>query len=153
MSFEGIDARVPYDYQHRRPLMELDFPVGEFERRLLALQDSTDLDAIVVHGGAGYESDVRYLSGFASYFGDVVVVVPPRGEPVLITNAIYHGEPLHSNLQKTWLRDVRPLLNPHSTGRPQSVAAAAADVIRSWGASTGRVGLADLRHMTWRFRS
>lgn len=149
----SIDARVPYDYEHRRHLMELDFPVEEFERRVLSLQDSTGLDAIVVHGGAGYESNVRYLGGFASYFGDVVVVVPRHGDPVLITNAVYHGEPLHSNLQKTRLRDVRALLNPHSTGHPKSVAATTADLVRSWGVATGRVGLADLRHVTWRFRT
>jgi hypothetical protein len=39
-------------------------------------------------------------------------MVVPLGGPVgLTTNAVMHGEPMHSGIQDTWVRDVR--CTPH----------------------------------------
>ena len=64
---------------------------------------------VLVLLGAGLDSvNVEYLTGFRNpYRGDALVVIPPEGDPILITNSIAHGEPLHTGVQDTWLRDVR----------------------------------------------
>lgn len=141
---------MPFTWTDREPLLELDFAVEEFERRLAAAQEEMGrqgLDALIVYGGAGSESDVRYLSGFPSWWGESLVVVPADGDPVFVTNAIFHGEPMHSNVQKSWIRDLRPLLNAQSTVRPRSVVDLAVDAVKEWGSTTGRVGLADSRRV------
>jgi len=142
-----VEARVPYSWEDRKPVLELDFPAAEFEERIRAVQHALaqrGADALAVYGGASQESNVRYLSGFGSWWGDALVMVPRRGDPVLITNSIFHGEPMHSNLQTTWIQDLRPLLNPHSTGTPKSVVEAGRDVLGEWGALTGTVAFVDL---------
>ncbi len=142
-----VHARVPYAWEDREPVLELDFPVTEFERRLHAVQQALaecGAGALAVYGAASQESNVRYLSGFGSWWGDALVMVPRNGDPVLITNSVFHGEPMHSNLQTTWIRDLRPLLNPHSTGMPKSVIEAGKDVLAEWGLCTGTVAFVDL---------
>jgi Xaa-Pro aminopeptidase len=143
-----VASRVPFSWNDRLPWLELDFPVAEFEGRVGRIQETIandGLDALIVYGGTGSESNVRYISGFASFWGDNLVLVPGSGAPTLITNAIFHGEPMHSNIQTTWLEDVRPLLNPHSTSRPLSLVDIAAIVMDDWGVGSGRLGIADTR--------
>jgi Xaa-Pro aminopeptidase len=139
-----VAARVPFGWEDRAAVLELDFPIEEFQRRIGAVQAqliAAGLDALVAWGGAGAESDVRYLSGFGSWWGDTLVVVLRSGEPTLITNAIFHGEPMHSNVQTTWIKDVRPLLNPQSTGHARDIADLAADVLHEHGASAGKIAI------------
>ncbi|CAA9539273.1 MAG: hypothetical protein AVDCRST_MAG79-1701 [uncultured Thermoleophilia bacterium] len=138
-------ARVPFGWVDREPLLELDVPTTEFERRVAGVQELVGrarLDALVVWGGPGAESDVRYLSGFASWSGDSVVLVPRTGEPVLVTAAIFHGEPLHSNIQMSWLRDVRPVARGQSGDPAGALAGRAADVLEAWRVRAGRIGVA-----------
>ncbi|MDA4114893.1 MAG: hypothetical protein OK474_12690 [Thaumarchaeota archaeon] len=53
--------------------------------------------------------DVRWISGFASIHGHAVVVLPLDGEPSLIINGSFHGEPMHSYAWMTWIHDIRPV--------------------------------------------
>ncbi|MDO8213550.1 Xaa-Pro peptidase family protein [Conexibacter sp. CPCC 206217] len=150
-----IDARVPFSWEDREPILELDFEIAEYRARIDRLQRllaDEQIDAMVVYGGDA-ECSVRYLSGFFNYWGDTVVLIPQAGEPTLITNAIYHGEPMHSNIQTTWMRDVRVLLNAQSTKRPHTVVAGAADLIGEWGLARGRVAYADTRHLPMRIHA
>lgn len=150
-----VRARVPYAWADREPVLELDFPVAEFERRIHAVQQALaqrGARALVAYGGPSQESNVRYLSGFGSWWGDALVMVPRSGDPVLITNAIFHGEPMHSNLQTTWIHDLRPLLHPHSTATPKSVVEAGWDVLAEWGVLTGSIAFADLAQVPARIR-
>jgi Xaa-Pro aminopeptidase len=143
-----VASRVPFAWEDRLPWLELDFPIEEFEDRVGRIQRTIadeGLDALIVYGGTGSESNVRYISGFASFWGDNLVLVPATGAPILITNAIFHGEPMHSNIQTTWLEDVRPLLNPHSTSNPLSLVDLAAAALEEWGVGGGRFGIADTR--------
>lgn len=145
-----IASRIPFTWEDRLPWLELDFPVAEFEERLGRIQRmmaADGLDALLVYGGTGSESNVRYVSGFASFWGDNLVLVPGSGAPVLVTNAIFHGEPMHSNIQSTWLEDVRPLLNPHSTSNPLSLVDLAESALGDWGCVGGRLGIADTRDL------
>jgi len=142
-----MNARVPYTWEDRQPHLELHFPVAEFERRVRGVQEALGrrgLSALAVYGAAGQESNVRYLSGFESWWGESLVMVPRRGDPILITSSIFHGEPMHSNVQTTWIKDLRPVLNPHSTATPKSLLAMGQEVLADWGIATGRVAFADL---------
>ncbi len=146
-AFDHAIARVPYGYEHRRPMMELDFAVDEFRRRLTGMQQAMGqrgFTALVIAGAGERSSDVRYVSGFANGWGESVVVVPDAADPVLLTNGIFHGEPMHSNVQTTWLRDVRAVPHPRSTGAPPSTLAdallEALSVVALPAASIGLVG-------------
>ncbi len=74
------------------------------------------VDVLVILG-AGLDSvNVEYLTGFRNpYRGDAVVVIVGDADPILITSSIAHGEPLHTGVQDTWLRDVR--CSPNERGR------------------------------------
>jgi Xaa-Pro aminopeptidase len=151
MALTDVASRVPFGLEDRRRWMELDFPQAEYERRVVRIQElmgRDGLDAMILYGGTTSESNVRYVSGFASFWGDSLVLVPARGAPVLTTNAIFHGEPMHSNIQSTWLEDIRPLLNRHSTATPLSIVDVARGVLSDWGAGAGRIGIADVRDVT-----
>ena len=119
-----LASRVPFAWEDRLPWLELDFPIAEFEARVARLQQALEadgLDALILYGGQVSENNIRYVSGFWSFWGDSLVLVARTGAPILLTNAIFHGEPMHSNIQTTWLRDVRPVLNRHSTATPVSL--------------------------------
>ena len=105
-----VNARVPYSFRDREPWLELDVPMAEFRRRVSETQQlvaAHGFAALAVYARGGEESNVRYLSGFSPWWGEAMVMVPQAGEPVLLTNAIFHGEPMHSNLQTTWFKDIR----------------------------------------------
>jgi Xaa-Pro aminopeptidase len=105
-----MTAKVPYAWRNRQPWLELDLPIAEFEARITAVQDrlrQAGLDALLVWEHADRGSNVRYLTGFNMVWGTSIALVHRDREPVLLTNAVAHGEPMHSNIQTAWLRDVR----------------------------------------------
>jgi len=141
-----VPARVPYSFADREPWLELDFPIAEFQRRVAAVQaalEDDELDALLVYGDQHLQANVRYLSGFFGLFGQSWLVVGRSGEPVLVTNAVLHAEPMHSNVQKTYLRDVRPLPHPTSTGTRLTLVEFALEAVGEISAG-GRVGISDL---------
>ena len=141
-----VPARVPYTFADREPWLELDFPVAEFERRVAAAQgilEQEELDALLVYGDQFLKSSVRYLSGFVGLLGQSWVIVGRDSEPALVTNAVLHGEPMHSNIQTTWLRDVRPLPHPTSTGTRLTLVDFALEALAEVG-DGGRIGVSDL---------
>src|SRR5262249_5487919 len=48
------------------------------------------------------------------YSGDTLIVIPATGAVGLTTNAVMHGEPMHSGIQDTWIRDVRCAPHPRT---------------------------------------
>jgi Xaa-Pro aminopeptidase len=140
-----VPARVPYGYADREQWLELDFPVEEFERRAAGIRralEEEELEALILFGDHNIEANVRYVSGFFGLFGQSWVIVPRSGDPVLVTNAVLHGEPMHSNVQKTFLRDVRPVPHPTSTGTRMTPVDFVLDALEEF-APSGAVGLAD----------
>ena len=140
-----VPARVPYGYVDREPWLELDFPVEEFRRRETAIQEAleeADLEALLMYGDQYLESNVRYVSGFYGLFGQSWVIVPRSRPPILVTNAVLHGEPMHSNIQTTFLDDIRAVPHPTSTGTRLTPVDFVIDAIDEF-APTGNVGLAD----------
>jgi Xaa-Pro aminopeptidase len=115
---EAIFGRVDYGPDERRHWAELAFPVEEYRERVARLQArlaEQDLAGAIVRGVGADVANVAYLSGWTNpLMGDAIVVVPTEGEPALVTNAIVHGEPMHTEIYKVWFDDVR--CSPHGRG-------------------------------------
>ncbi|WP_269751189.1 M24 family metallopeptidase [Acuticoccus mangrovi] len=127
--------------------MELDFSADEYARRcreLAAEMREDGLDALLIFERGGDCSNTRYLTGFAhasTFTGDSLTLVRDDGEVALITSAIAHGEPMHSNIQTAWLETVRCL----ASGAAEAFAATAGEVLAAW--TSRRVGLHDPDHL------
>lgn len=133
-------GRVPFGYEDRLRWQILPFTSEEYEarvERLRASMASEGIDCLLVYGTNADPANVRYLTNFDDlYGGDTVVAIPSSGEVVLITNAVMHGEPMHSGVPHVWPRDVRAAAAPRTvTGKAQAVTVAdhVRDVLSSLG--------------------
>ena len=89
-----------------------DFPVAEYEARLLraqAMMHAQQIDALFLTT----EADLRYFSGFRTAFWQSptrpwFLIVPKDGEPVAVIPEI--GAPL---MRETWVTDIRTWSAPH----------------------------------------
>lgn len=134
-----LKGRTPYDWDYREPLAELDLPACEFERRLNAVRQwlaSNEIDVLAVVATGADVSNARYLSGYAATRGTSIVLVHRDRDPVLVTSSIAHLEPMHSNFQTIWMKQVL------ASATPAGVVAIASDVLAQWGSSL-RVGVCD----------
>ena len=141
-------GRVPYSLEDRLPWMNLPFEVSEYHQRIERLRShmaQNKLDAIVVVGNRADNSNVRYLSNFEDFYGgESIVVVPAVGQPGFTTNAIMHGEPMHSGIQDCWIENVRCAAAPRTvTGDadPVTIFDHVEDFINESGAGKGQIGL------------
>jgi Xaa-Pro aminopeptidase len=128
--------------------MNLPFPVEEYHERigrLRGLMARDAFDCLVVLGNRADNSNIRYLSNFEDFYGgESIVVVPREGAPGFTTNAIMHGEPMHSGIQDCWIEDVRCAAAPRTvTGKADAVTILdhVEDFIRERGASGGALGV------------
>jgi Xaa-Pro aminopeptidase len=141
-------GRVSYTYESRLPWMNLPFPVEEYEARIDRLRGLMAADGIncaVVIGNRADNSNIRYLANFEDFYGgENVVVVPATGEPGFTTNAVMHGEPMHSGIQDCWIRDARCAAAPRTvtgSAAPATIFDHIEDFIRERGCATGTLGL------------
>jgi Xaa-Pro aminopeptidase len=142
-------GRVPYTLNDRLKWMNLPFEVSEYQQRLERLRQQmvqNGLDVVVVVGNRADNSNVRYLSNFEDFYGgESIVVVPAAGNPGFTTNAIMHGEPMHSGIQDCWIEDVRCAAAPRTvTGNADAVTIFdhVEDFIRESGLTAkGKIGL------------
>ena len=122
-------GKVPFGYEDRLRWQILPFPEEEYEERisrLRLLMAETEVDCLLVLGTAADPVNVRYLTNFDDlYGGDTVVVVPAAGEVVLITNAVMHGEPMHSGITQIWPHEARAAAAPRTVTGSASVATVA----------------------------
>jgi Xaa-Pro aminopeptidase len=139
---------TPYDVEARRPWKRLPFSDDEYRARQAAVRDlarAKGVRAILVGGNGIDVANVRYLSGFPNHYkGDVVVIVPVDGEPVMLTNAIAHGEPMHIEIYQSAIDDVR--CAPSDRGRTQysdapSLMSLLEQALSELGLLTARVGV------------
>src|SRR5207237_8364576 len=73
------------------------------------------LDCLVVLGTPSDGTNIRYLTNFEDFYGgDSLLVVPGGGPPGFTTNAVMHGEPMHSGIQDCWVEDVRCAAAPRT---------------------------------------
>src|SRR5258708_18630861 len=93
-----VEGRWSYTWDEREKVLELEFPVYEYRTRLeklRSLMDSAGIDIAIIYGGPNNDANVRYLTGWSSAFGDSFAIVSTKNDPVVITNSIFHGEPMH----------------------------------------------------------
>lgn len=138
-------GRVPWGWQERRRWLDLPFSEEEYRRRIDGVRraaESHGVDAVVVVGDAADKGTVRYLSNFEVLFGGhaLIVVSAESDEPVLISNSVMHGEPMHSGFWMTWLRDARAVMSPRTGGTPGGLWSELASLLGERGA-TRRVGV------------
>ncbi|MBN9058708.1 MAG: aminopeptidase P family N-terminal domain-containing protein, partial [Rhizobiales bacterium] len=147
-----MNAKVPYAWTDRQPWLELDFAPEEFQSRIAAAQAqlrAAGKEALLVWEDADRGGNVRYLSGFNMVWGTSVVLVHRDREPVLVTNAIAHGEPMHSNIQSSWMTDVRVSF----AGTADDLLAMSLDVLGQWRVAPDALvvaGLAQIPYFTAR---
>jgi Xaa-Pro aminopeptidase len=119
-------GRVSYKLEDRLPWMNLPFETSEYHQRidrLRRLMSQENVDVLVVVGNRADNSNIRYLSNFEDFYGgDSIIVVPAQGDLGFTTNAIMHGEPMHSGIQDCWIEDVRCAAAPRTvTGKADAV--------------------------------
>jgi len=138
-------SKVPFDWEHRKKWLDLPFPMEEYEDRIVRLRKEmkeADLRSFLIYGGPGFLSgDVRYISNFPSMIGNTIVVVPVEGELMLTTDSIFHSEPMHSEIFKCWIKDVRPAHLPGTVRSPENIARHVRDFLQERGLANEKAGL------------
>jgi hypothetical protein len=111
-------GRVGYSWAEREPWLHLPFEVAEYEgriERIRAMMRARGLDGLLVHGNRAERAPIRHLSNFEDFYGgDTLMLIPASGPVGLTTNAVMHGEPMHSGIQDTWVRDLRCAPHPRT---------------------------------------
>jgi Xaa-Pro dipeptidase len=102
-------AQVGYSWEKRKAWLDLPFPVNEYDSRVSNIRSkmrSAHLDAALILGDQNELGFLRYVTNFEPSLGRAVVLLPIEGEPLLVTDSIFHNEPLHSYLWMTWVKEV-----------------------------------------------
>jgi len=141
-------SKVPYDYETRKEYIDIPFPMEEYRdriRRVRGMMQERELDALLVYSfpagseGAGH---LTYLTSFMPRRGDAALLLPIDGEPTLVYDGVYHGEPIHSSIWTTWVRDVWPSTRDHLPTKIQVW-------LKGRGLDEGRIGLVGERMLPW----
>jgi Xaa-Pro aminopeptidase len=139
-------GRVGYAWEEREPWLQLPFPIAEYEGRVDRLRRgmrARGLDGLLVHGNRAERAPIRYLTNFEDYYGgDTLLVIPASGPVGLTTNAVMHGEPMHSGAQDTWVRDLRCAPHPRTVDSPTTtINDHLHDLLAERGLTRGRLGV------------
>jgi Xaa-Pro aminopeptidase len=89
----------------------------------------------------GRSGQLRYVANFNSFLGNTVVIIPQSGDPALITETVFHGEPMHAMIFTTWIKDIRWTDHPAAT-KIEDFIAEVRDVFVEKGLEKARVGIA-----------
>ena len=147
-----MSARNAYDWDSRKELLEIDFEEQEFRSRIKSVQHrmrDAAIDVLLVWEEGPRGSNIRYLSGFymaPTWIGGSLVIVERDGDPKLVTSSVAHGEPMHSNIQTSWLRDVRAVDLGY-----RELLAVVRDIGRTW-PSRSRIGVVGFDHLPYALR-
>jgi len=136
-------------WENRQKWLQMPFPLDEYQRRVERLQAAMakeGLDAMLLHGMPARSGPVRYIANFYSFLGNTLVVVPVDEEPAMVTETVFHGEPMHAMIWSTWLKDVRYSDFPIAPTMDEFMAELKA-VFREKGLEKARVGLVGGRWM------
>ncbi len=116
----------------------------EYDNRITKVREKmreSGVDGLIIYGGPGNPSDIRYLTNFSSYIGHTLLVLPLEGDPMLTTNSVLHGEPMHTLIWMTWVRDVRPAHMPATVRNPENIVEFVRDFLKERNLLTGRLGM------------
>lgn len=140
-------SQVPYDWKTRKKYLDLPFPLSEYDSRLRRVRKAMEekgLDALLVFGNAGDPGDLVYLSNFIP-FGRAALLLPLKGQPQIITDAVLHGEPINSYAWMTWVQDFQAVKHD-----PRDLAEAISNSLRKLAAKkVGLVGRENLPMSIW----
>jgi Xaa-Pro aminopeptidase len=140
-------AAFSYGPDERRKWRRLPFSDEEYGARLEAIRSLAEresLDVILIGGNGIDSSALRYLTGFPNHYkGEAVLAVAIGKEPVFLTNALAHGEPMHVEIYQTIVDDVR--CAPSDRGRTQysdapSLWMLIGDLFQDWSIASRRIG-------------
>ncbi len=141
-------GRVSYAYEDRLPWMNLPFPVEEYHERLHRLgwlMARDGFECLVVLGNRADNTNVRYLTNFEDFYGgESIVVAPADGPPGFTTNAVMHGEPMHSGIQDCWVEDVRCAAAPRTvtgSASPATIFDHLEDLVTERGCAQSAIGV------------
>ncbi len=145
------EPRASIDWENREKWMELPFPIAEYETRISKLQEVMEqdgYDALLIHGMPSRTGALRYVANFNSFLGNSLVIIPRGGDPVLVTETVFHGEPMHAMLFTTWIKDVRWSDFPAATDVGIFISRMK-DVFVERNLEKGRLGIVGQRWMPW----
>lgn len=135
-------AAVPYDAARRDRWRQLTVPRAEYDDRLARVRDemrAMSLDALLV-GNTGDRSGIAYLANYNQDFGTTHLLIPMEGEPIAFSDALLHGEPMHSMLSEIIFDDLRPASRGGQP--PGTIAQLEAEAARELRLDHARIGLA-----------
>lgn len=144
MAHEEYPCIVPYDPEARAPWTQLAVTREEYDQRLERVRselESAGFDALLVVGNGGEPASIQYLANYAPHFGTTLLLVPRDADPVVITDALLHGEPMHSMLWDVLFDDLRPAA-ARPDYPPGTLTELTADALRELGLQGGRIGVA-----------
>jgi len=101
--------QVGYSWDARKAWLDLPFPTDEYDSRVNRIRErmrSKHLDAVLILGDQNELGFLRYVTNFEPSLGRAVVLLPIEGDPLLVTDSIFHNEPLHSYIWMTWVKEV-----------------------------------------------
>ena len=116
MNIPEYKSNVPYNWETRKKYLDLPFSLHEYHNRLEKIEremDQESIDTVLVFGRMHDCGDLVYISNFIP-FGRAVVIIRKGVEPVIVTDAILHGEPINSYAWMTWIKDFRPVHHDES---------------------------------------
>jgi Xaa-Pro aminopeptidase len=140
----SFPCTVPYDAETRSQWIEWRVPRAEYEERLSRVRfemAALGLDGLLVVGNSGDAASIAYLTNMIPRFGTTWLLLPLSGEPVVLSDGLLHGEPMHSLLWNVWLPDLRPASH-HPDRAPGTISQLFAAAARERGLDGGRIGVA-----------
>lgn len=140
---DEFPCSVPYDPESRQDWRQLRVPAEEYAARLTRVREAmqqANLDGLLVVGTASDPGNVQYLANYRPLFGTTIIVLSLQGQPVVVSDAILHGEPMHSMLWDVLYDDLRPAAQADEP--PGSLAEVTAGAMRDLGLAFSRVGIA-----------
>ncbi|HOQ98586.1 MAG TPA: Xaa-Pro peptidase family protein [Anaerolineae bacterium] len=136
--------RYSWRFDDRKQFLELPFPMSEYERRVSnvkARMAESKLDALMILGDVRERGNIRYLTNFYAQLGHSAVILPLDGDPILATSAAAHGEPLHSFVYETWVRDIRGALYRAFPPNPPTVLQRVKEILDETKLRRARIGI------------
>jgi len=153
MTKERVYFMYPWDWKEREHLYIPWFPKSEYERRVLAVtkrMQEDQLDAVFLYGDVRQYGYIRWLTQFYPQLGQSMVVQTSGGEPIVVSSATAHGEPMHSFIPETWVKDVRiGLFHDLPDAEHPTLLSRLAEVIAEKKLAKARIGVAGLKMLTY----
>jgi Xaa-Pro aminopeptidase len=118
--------------------------MSEYDQRVATIKrqmEKSKLDALMILGDVRERGNIRYLTNFYAQLGHSAVILPLNADPILATSAAAHGEPLHSYVYETWVRDIRGALYRAFPPNPPTVWQRVKEILTEKKLTHARIGI------------